>query len=90
MVNIDGTEETRLTDSGYAQGMPSWSHSGDRIVYVVAAIEGQGRFDLYMMNANGTSNRNLTPDYFPSTLLVHQAIFSSDDLTVFFVGEWWQ
>jgi len=90
VVNIDGTGENRLTDNGYTQGMPSWSHSGGSIVYVVSAIEGIGQFEMYMINADGTNNHNITPDYFPDTFLVHQALFSSDDLKIFFVAEWWR
>ena len=68
--------------------MANWSNAGDRIVYIVAAIDGQGRFDIYMMNADGTGNRKITPAYFPGPFLVHQAIFSGDDAGLFFIGEW--
>lgn len=90
VINVDGTEETRLTNNGYTQGMPSWSHSGDKIVYVVAAINNQGKFDIHMMDANGTNNHKITPDYFPDNFLAHQAIFSTDDAGIFFIGQWWE
>ena len=90
VINLDGTGETRLTNSGYSQGFAAWSHTGDKIVYLVAAIDGEGKYDIYMMNSDGTDNRNITPSYFPSNLLCHTAIFSLDDSKIFFVGEWWE
>ncbi len=89
-INTDGTEETRLTDNGYSQGLASWSHSGFNIVYAVAAINDQGVYDLYMMNADGTDNHSITPDYFPSEFLCHAAEFSLDDSQIYFIGEWYQ
>jgi Tol biopolymer transport system component len=90
VINADGTGETRLTDTGYSQGLANWSHSGDRIVYLVAAIGSEGKYDIYMMNADGTDNHNITPDYFPADFLCHSPLFSADDSKVFFVGEWWE
>ncbi len=83
-------QEVRLTASGYSQGLASWSHSGQQLVYIVAAIDQSGKYDLYLMNADGTDNRNITPDYFPPQFLCHWAIFSRDDTAIFFIGEWWQ
>ncbi len=90
MVNPDGSGETRLTDTGYAQGLASWSHSGDKLVYIVSAIGEAGQFDIYMMNADGTENHSITPGYFPSLFLIHEAIFSVDDSRIFFIGELWK
>jgi Tol biopolymer transport system component len=90
VVNADGTGETRLTDSGYSQGLASWSHSGDKIVYIVAAIGSEGKYDIHIMNSDGTDSRNITPDYFPSNFLCHSPIFSLDDSKIFFIGEWWE
>jgi TolB protein len=89
-IDVSGFWETPLTDTGYSQGFASWSHAGDRLVYVVAAIGSEGRFDLYMMNADGSDNRNITPDHFPADFLCHFPCFSLDDSKVFFVGEWWE
>jgi Tol biopolymer transport system component len=89
VINSDGAEETRLTSTGYSQGLASWSHSGEKIVYIVAAIGTEGRYDIYLMNSDGTSNRNITPDYFPADFLCHSPVFSLDDSIIFFIGEWW-
>jgi Tol biopolymer transport system component len=89
VIDTATSEEDRLTHSGYSQGLASWSHSGKQLVYVVAAIDDAGQYDLYMMNADGSDNRNVTPDYFPPQFLCHGAVFSNDDSSIFFVGEWW-
>lgn len=90
VINVDGSGEIRLTDSGYSQGLVSWSHSGDRMVYLVGAIDSEGKYDIYMMNSDGTDNHNVTPGYFPVAFLCHSPIFSMDDSKIFFVGEWWE
>ena len=86
----DGSGEQRLTYTGYSQGLPIWSHSGEQIVYLVAAVGDQGMFDIYLMNSDGTDNQNVTPDYFPPEFLCHSPIFSADDNIVYFVGEWYE
>ena len=90
VINVDGTEETRLTDNGYAQGLASWSHSGREIAYVVAAINGVGKYDIYMVNPDGTQNHNVTPDYFPADFRCHSPVFSKEDSKIFFIGQWWK
>jgi len=89
VINSDGSEEARLTNTGYAQGLASWSGSGGRIVYVVAAINNQGKYHLYMMKADGTDNHDITPDYFPPEFLSHAPVFSKDDSRIYFIGQWW-
>ena len=89
LMNIDGIYLTRLTDNGYSQGLANWSHAGDQIVYTVAAIGDAGQYDIYVMNSNGTENRNITPETFPQDFLCHSPTFSLDDSTIYFVGEWW-
>jgi TolB protein len=90
LLDLASGQETRLTTTGYSQGLASWSHSGQQVVYIVAAIGLEGQYDLYLMNADGTENRNITPAYFPPEFLCHSVEFSSDDSALFFVGEWWQ
>lgn len=88
-VGVDGLNEVRLTDSGYTQGLSSWSHSGDRILFMVSAIDDAGQYDIYMMNRDGTEIRNITPGYFPNNFLCHWAIFGEGDTEIYFLGEWW-
>ena len=89
LINVDDTEETAITDTGYSQGLPIWSHSGEQIVFAVGAIGNEGKYDIYLMNSDGSENRNITPEYFPADFLCHHPIFSKDDLKIFFVGEWY-
>jgi len=89
-VNSDGTQETRLTNTNYSQGLASWSHSGDKLVYVVSAINSEGKYDMYMMEADGSDNHNLTPEYFASNFLCYSPIFSLDDSEIYFVGQWYE
>jgi Tol biopolymer transport system component len=89
-VNSDGTQETRLTDTNYSQGLASWSNSGDRIVYMVSAIDNEGKYDMYMMEADGSDNHSVTPEYFASNFLCHSPIFSHDDSAIYFIGQWYE
>lgn len=89
-VSRDGSGETRLTDNYYAQGLADWSHSGEKLVYTVAAIDGMGKYDIYIMNRDGSDNHNITPDYFPDSFVCYGATFSKDDSSIYFTGEWWE
>lgn len=89
LINSDGSGETRLTSSGHAQGLASWSDSGERIAYVVAAIGNEGKYDIYMMDADGSGSKDITPDYFPPEFLCHAPVFSKDDSVIYFIGQWW-
>jgi Tol biopolymer transport system component len=88
-IGSDGSGEARLTSTGYAQGLASWSHSGGKILYVVAAAGDEGKYDIYSMNADGTDNHDITPDYYPAAFLCHSPIFSKDDSRIYFIGQWW-
>jgi Tol biopolymer transport system component len=93
VITVNGDDESNLTNTGaqgYAQGLASWSHSGDRLVYILAAIKAQGKYRLCMINSDGSGNRDVTPDYFPPEFLCHCAVFSLDDANIYFVGQWWQ
>ena len=89
VVDLASASEFRLTQSGYSQGLASWSHSGDQILTIVSAIGTAGQYDLYLMDADGSKNRNITPPYFPPEFLCHWAVFSNDDSAVYIIGEWW-
>ncbi len=87
VVNAEGTGETALTSSRYTQGIASWSHSAEKIVYMVSAIGNQGCYDLYMINADSSDQHKIIPDYYPPEFLCHHPIFSIYDSKVFFIGE---
>ena len=90
IINLDGNDETRLTDNYYTQGFPTWSHSGEKILFLVTAIYDEGKYDLYMMNSDGSDYKDITPDFFPDKFLCHAGVFSPDDSIIYFVGEWWE
>ena len=85
VINLDGSGETAITDTGYTQGLPVWSHSGEGIVYLVGAIGNEGKYYIYIINSDGSENRNITPEYFPSDFLSHDPIISKDDSKIFFI-----
>jgi TolB protein len=87
-IDIDGQHETQLTNTGYSQGLACFSHKGDKIAYIVAAIGDQGKYDIYLMNTNGDSNNDITPSYFPTNFLCYSPIFSGDDSKIYFIGQW--
>jgi Tol biopolymer transport system component len=90
VIDSNGTVETKLTNNGYSQGLVGWSRSGDRMAFIVAAIGTEGKYDIYVMNSDGTNLRNVTPDYFPPSFLCYSAIFSKGDSKIYFVGQWYK
>jgi Tol biopolymer transport system component len=90
VIDTDGTGELRLTNTGWSQGLATWSRRGDKIAYLVAAVGDEGRYDIYVMNADGTDNRPITPSYFPADFLCHSPVFSTDDSRILFIGQWWE
>lgn len=90
VIGATGTGETKLTDTGYSQGLAIWSHSGDKLAYIVAAIGSEGKYDIYMMDSEGNNARNITPAYFPASFLCHSAMYSKDDSKVYFTGQWYK
>ncbi len=90
LINPVGTGETQLTTNSNTQGLPQWSHAGDKIVYIISAIGNEGKYEIFIMNADGSDNHNVMPDYIPPGFLAHSAIFSLDDGKIYFAGQWWE
>ena len=57
VVNLDGTNRTRLTNQNKFDWFPSWSPDGSRILFCSEQFGGQ---ELMMMTANGTKKTRLT------------------------------
>jgi Tol biopolymer transport system component len=63
-VNVDGTDPQRLTVAGGIDEYPSWSPDGRLIAYACTGgrrnPDGVGDFEVCVMNADGTDQRQLT------------------------------
>jgi len=89
IIDSDGSNERRLTETGWTQGMAVWSPTGDSLAYTVAAMGTEGRYDIYTMNGNGSQIRDLTSQVFPPGFLAHESVYSADGSKIYFIGEWW-
>jgi TolB protein len=58
-MNADGTSLRRLTSNAVQELTPQWSPDGRQIAFH-RAIGGRGRFQLFVVNADGTGERQLT------------------------------
>ncbi len=89
-ININGTNETAITNTGWQQFMAEWSHAGDELLFLLAAKGGGGLYDMYTMSPNGSNLTNITPTDWPSEFLCSRGVYSYDDSKIYFVGEWWE
>jgi len=61
VMNADGSDARRLTQTAATEAAPAWTPDGESIVYASnAAGTGTGTFHLWIMNADGTNQRSLT------------------------------
>ena len=57
VMDADGSNQRRLTDTAADEGYPSWSPDGKTIAF---DSDRDGNFEIYVMNADGTVPRRLT------------------------------
>ncbi len=57
VMNADGSDQRRLTNSPYEDRHPIWSPDGSQIVYATVLL---GRTEIYVINADGSQRRRLT------------------------------
>jgi Tol biopolymer transport system component len=89
LVGIDGSGEHAITDLGWTQGIARWSINGDNLIYLVSAVGLDGKYDAYMINVDGSGMTDLTGELYSPGFLVHSPIYSGDDSSIYFVGQWW-
>ena len=57
VMDLDGSNQTRLTSHPAYDDQPKWSPDGNKIVFM---SDRSGNFDVYSMNADGTNQTRLT------------------------------
>ncbi len=61
VMNADGSDPRRLTQSPASDAAPAWTPDGQRIVYASSAADsGSGTYHIWVMNADGSDRRQLT------------------------------
>ena len=60
VANADGSNRVQLTTSDRSDLRPAWSYNGTQIVFASDRNSTEGIFDIFVMNANGTGQVNLT------------------------------
>ncbi len=57
VMNVDGSEQTNLTNNSASDWFPSWSPDGKKIVF---NSDRDGNYEFYVMNADGSEKKRLT------------------------------
>jgi len=86
VVNVDGTNERRLTQGAGNIGSsdPGWSPTADEIVFTSNRAGGS---NIYVFNADGTNLRQLTfQGQFPGQIANHTPIWSPDGSQIVFTS----
>jgi len=80
IVDIDGTNEIKLTDNPTVDGCPKFSPDGTKIAY---ASDRDWNVEIYIMNIDGSDNKNITNN--PGVDLWHN--FSPDGSKIVFTSK---
>jgi hypothetical protein len=84
VVNRDGSGLARLTRSSELDDHPAWSPDGSRIAFRSLR---DGTPDIWIMNANGDDQRNLTNDHLPATSNDGDPAWSPDGSRIAFASD---
>lgn len=80
VMNIDGSNPTKLTDNTSADILPKISHDGTKVAF---ASDRSGNFELYMMNADGSNVQQVTN----SSGASYSAVWAPDDSKIAFTSD---
>ena len=87
-LNVDGTQLTKLTNDGIINDGPSWSPDGKQIAFN-SIRDPDGRFKIWVMNADGSDQRRLTNIHGTSNALFYGdggPVWSPDGSKILFNG----
>jgi Tol biopolymer transport system component len=76
VMNRDGTGVSQLTFDSELDDQPTWSPDGSRIVFRSFRTLASG--NIWVMNANGSNQVNITPDPLPATIDSRRPVWSPD------------
>jgi len=82
VANADGSGQVNLTKDASFDGWPAWSPDGTRVAFASNRGGDEKIFEIYVMNADGSSPRKLTALGVRSTA----PEFSRDDRSILFTG----
>ena len=79
-INVDGSEETRLTNSSTYDGSAQWSPDGTKLMF---GSQRDGNAEIYVMNRDGSDQTRLTND----PAIDYVCSWSADSKKIAFVSE---
>jgi len=80
VVDIDGSNETRLSPEGVEDFSPAWSPDGSKIAF---ESRRDGNYEIYVMNADGSNPTRLTEN---TAIGDHYPVWSPDGTKIAFIS----
>ena len=84
VANIDGTALRRLTTDAELDEQPAWSPDGRRIAF---RSHRAGDWDIWVMNADGSGQRNLMDNELPARATEHTPAWSPDGSRIVYASD---
>src|SRR5439155_703015 len=84
VMDVDGSNRTRLTNDSLVDGVPAWSPDGTKIVFMsgTTSVFDPNSFEIFVMNADGSNRTRLTNN----TVADGQPSFSPDGTKILFAS----